>query len=99
MAISSKTTEYFLKHWLIVKSHRILKTLSRSFPRYIVVQILIGFNNENLKSDIGVNAERSEKQSSQSLALTSSNLQGEWAVLSLGILRLNAVSTKPQTEF
>lgn len=37
----------------------------------IVALIIIGLNNKNLESDIGVNGERSGKQSSQPLVLNS----------------------------
>lgn len=46
----------------------------------------MGFSNKNLESDLGVNAERLEKQSSQLLAPTSMKSS---EFISLWILRLN----------
>lgn len=58
-----------------------------------------------MKSAIGTNVERSKKQNSRSLIPTATefsdqrsspvpmNPQNEWAFLSLGILRLNALSS------
>ena len=55
-----------------------------------VAQILIGISNKNPESDIGVKAERSEKQSSQ--PLESSYLY------QCSDLRGDPVSTNPQTD-
>ena len=43
----------------------------------LVAQILIGLYNKNLESDIGINAERSEKSQSLVLSFTKSSDQRE----------------------
>ena len=65
---------------------------SYSLHRHIsghVAWTLIGLNNKNPKSDIGVNAERLEKQSSQPIVLTSTNSTDKMG---------NPVSRNSQTE-
>ena len=58
--------------------------------RIAVARILIVLNDKNPESDIGVNAERAEKQSCLSVTrvLTSISAQAKGEFLSLRILRL-----------
>lgn len=55
-----------------------------------IAEILIGLNNQRSQSDIGVIAQRSEKQSSLALALTSSDSSEQMG---------DPVSRNPQNEY
>ena len=69
------------------------QTLHVDLSNLTVARILIGLNNKNSESDIGVNAEDQKSGAvSYQRVLASTNAQTEEAILSPGILRLHLSS-------